>query len=51
MVAKRKRKPAIPEPQNPPDSFDRAQMLKAIRELAAAQRRLKKRPTAPPSAK
>ena len=44
MATKTKRKIVIPEPQNPPDSFDRAEMRKLIKELAEARRRRKKRP-------
>ena len=42
MATKTKRRPVILEPVNPPDSFDRQEMRKAIRELAEARRRKKK---------
>jgi hypothetical protein len=41
MTTKKKRRPVILEPLNPPDSFDRDEMRKAIRELADARRRRK----------
>jgi hypothetical protein len=44
MATKTKRRPVILEPVNPPDSFDRQEMRRAIRELAEARRRKKKRP-------
>ena len=47
MAAKTKRKIVIQEPQNPPDSFDRAEMRKWIKELADARRLRKKRRVAP----
>ena len=46
MATKTKRRPVVLEPRNPPDSFDRAEMRKAIKELAAARRRGKKQPVA-----
>jgi hypothetical protein len=51
MAAKTKRKIVIPEPLNPPDSFDRGEMRKLIKELADARRRRKKRPAAPQDGK
>jgi hypothetical protein len=39
MAAKTKRTFVIPEPLNPPDSFDREEMRKWIKELADARRR------------
>lgn len=51
MAAKTKRRPVILEPLNPPDSFDRAEMRKWIKELADARRRRKKRPAAPTDGK
>lgn len=39
-----KPKRVILEPEHPPDSFDRAEMRKVIKELAAARRRRKKKP-------
>ena len=44
MAAKTKRRPVILEPEFPPDSFTRAELRKAIKEVAAARRRRKKRP-------
>jgi hypothetical protein len=46
-MATKKKKPrrVFLDPVNPPDSFDRAEMRKAIRELAEARRQRKtKRP-------
>jgi hypothetical protein len=43
MATKKKSRPVILEPVNPPDSFDRQEMRKAIRELAEARRRKNKR--------
>ncbi len=48
MATKTKRKPVILEPVNPPDSFDRQEMRKAIRELAEARRRKNKRRVSSP---
>jgi hypothetical protein len=51
MAAKTKRRPVIQEPQNPPDSFDREEMRKLIRELADARRRRKKQRVTPQGGK
>ena len=42
MDTKKKRKPVILEPENPPDSFSRSEMRKIIKEVGEARRRRKK---------
>jgi hypothetical protein len=39
MAGKKKGRPVVPMPQYPPDSFTRAELLKAIKKVAAARRR------------
>jgi hypothetical protein len=38
-MAPKKKRPRILSPQNPPDSFTRAELAKVIKEVAAARRR------------
>ena len=39
MAGKKKVRPVILSPEHPPDSFTRAELLKAIKKVAAARRR------------
>ncbi len=39
MAKKTKAKPVILAPEHPPDSFTRAELLKALKKVAAARRR------------